>query len=230
MSFANNPESIRATEDLQPINERLFRTSAAILRLAIGRFDVHGQKNIIDEPAVYMASHRSMIDIPPVGISLLDAGHDPARFVTKVELWDKHKYPVPGLIWWLNQGGALPVTREGENPGKSRNELKRFTKAASDGEDVIIFGEGTRQEGPMIESIKAGPLIIAHRAERPLIPVGIQGTKPFRRGKIQVVFGKPFMPDEVAALHKIRKSGGVETVRERLDIVFKKAGEYLQLA
>lgn len=230
MSIPSSPEELTESypQELPTINDRLYRVSASLLKLSVGGYHTHGQDNIQDEPAIYVASHRSMLDIPPVGVSLLDAGHDPVRFIAKKELWDFKKYPVPGLKWWLNNVGALRVTRD-ESQAK-RSEMDQFITAATGGEDVVVFGEGTRQTGPKIRPLKGGVLLISHKAERPVVPVGVAGTKPFKFGKVQVVFGERIDAGEVKELYKARKKGGLEVVRSKLQDVFDEANDYLATA
>lgn len=224
MSLPNNPEQASLTE----INERLYKISAEIFRYALGGYDVHGQVNILDEPAVYLPTHRSMWDIPAVGLPLLDAGHDPVRFIAKKELWDFRKFPVPGLSWWMNHGGALPVTRPDKHnrEGARMDEVKQFLKVGQ--EDVVIFGEGGRKTGHRVWPVYGGTLLIASRLERPVVPVGIAGTKPLYRGKTQVVFGEPIRPEEVTNLYRNRKRYGLEGIQAILQVVYDEAYDQLQ--
>lgn len=224
MSQRNTPEQVQPGE----INERLFRVSAKILHLAIGHLEIHGQENIVNTPAVYLPSHRSMLDIPPVGIGLLEAGHQSPHFVVKRELWD---YPVPGIGWWLNQGGALVATRDGK---PHRDEADRYLEAAASKADIIIFGEGTRNKdrnSQTIGPIEPGPLFIAYKSERAIVPVGVSGTKPFYYNRVQVVFGTPIEPEEVAWLHKNRKDDELDTLnilRGKLQVPYNEAQERLE--
>tara|TARA_B100000686_G_scaffold245918_1_gene255243 strand:+ start:771 stop:1118 length:348 start_codon:yes stop_codon:yes gene_type:complete len=72
---------------------------------------------------------------------------------------------------------------------------------------MVMFPEGTRQHGPVVEANKmhAGPAFIAVRAKVPIVPLGISGTdramphgvRWIRLSKVVIVVGKPIMPPTV---------------------------------
>ena len=74
------------------------------------------------------------------------------------------------------------------------------------GEPLVMFPEGTRQEGHRLnrEQVLDGPSFVASRAGVPIVPVGIGGSaralpvgaKIPRLRKVVVVIGNPIMPPE----------------------------------
>ena len=72
------------------------------------------------------------------------------------------------------------------------------------GEPLVMFPEGTRQEGPRLnrEQVHDGPAFVAHAVGVPIVPVGIGGsakalplgTRIPRPRKIVAVIGDPIMP------------------------------------
>lgn len=183
---------------------------------------LHGTENIPSEPAVYVPSHRSALDIPPVAIGIYAAKGEPVRFMAKKEmkLWD-----LPIVGWWMRTGGVLPITQRRDQV--NIDELRPFIDAAKDGQNVVIFGEGTRGEGPKIDSLQPGALLVAALAKRSIVPVGVAGTKPFKYRRFHAVFGEAIPADEVYELRRA-KAAGTEVLRQQLQVVFDKANSYLK--
>jgi 1-acyl-sn-glycerol-3-phosphate acyltransferase len=72
---------------------------------------------------------------------------------------------------------------------------------------MVMFPEGTRQYGPVVEAAKmhAGPAFVAARAGVPIVPMGIAGTdramphgaRWIRPVKVVIVVGEPIVPPVV---------------------------------
>ena len=70
------------------------------------------------------------------------------------------------------------------------------------GQALILFPEGTRKQGPVIEQLRDGAMFIASRTNSVVVPVGIGGSdKSMKPGakfprpvRIKIVIGKPIAP------------------------------------
>ncbi len=193
----------------------IYKISQYLLRATTGGVHVHGTENVPDEPAVYVPSHRSLLDIPAAGVAIYKTKHEPARFMAKRELW---KFALLGK--WIDAVGGFPITRQQENA--RMNEMRPFVHSAKDGENVVVFGEGTRQEGLEIGQLFGGALMIASTAERPVVPMGIAGTKPLNYHGVHVVFGDVIEADEARELRRAKQEG-LEVLRAEIQLAFNTA-------
>jgi 1-acyl-sn-glycerol-3-phosphate acyltransferase len=106
--------------------------------------------------------------------------------------------------WLINSLDAIPIDREGLGLAGLKETLKRLKHD----ELVLIFPEGTRTPDGEVAPLKAGFSALAKRARVPLVPVAIDGafdawprTRRFpRRATIQIQFGQPLRPEDIADL------------------------------
>jgi 1-acyl-sn-glycerol-3-phosphate acyltransferase len=145
-------------------------------------------------PYVIAPTHRSMLDIPLVGAITTRR----IRFMGKESLF---RVPVLGAIF--SALGGYAVARDGSDFGPVRESLKMLAA----GEPVVVYPEGTRQDGPEIAPLQPGAVYLALKANVPIVPVGIAGAEEtFRHpkgrfwgfGRIVVVVGEPILPPERA--------------------------------
>ena len=147
-------------------------SSAAPCRLARVwlRVEYHGLEHVpTDRPFILAPVHRSNIDF------LLAAGcaRRRQRFLAKDTLWK----PGFGVLW--SALGGIPVAR-----GTADREALHACQAVVEaGEPLVMFPEGTRQAGPVVEELFDGPAFIQARTGAPIVPVGIGGSdKAMRKG------------------------------------------------
>ena len=88
-------------------------------------------------------------------------------FMTKDEMW-KNKY----LGKLLLTVGAFPVHRESAD----REALQRAEEVLRQGEVLVLFPEGTRRAGPVIEDLMEGRRSSRPAPVRPIVPIGIGGS------------------------------------------------------
>ena len=145
---------------------------------------------------VFPAEVEGLENVPAEGSALLCANHcsnrDPfylairirnryLHFMAKIELF-KFK-PVAMFVSALM---AFPVDR-GHN---DLNAVRTALKLLSDGHILGVFPQGTRSLDNSRLPMLNGVSMIALRAQKPVIPVYIDGPyRPFRRMKVR--FGKP---------------------------------------
>ena len=95
----------------------------------------------------------------------------------------------PPLRWVVEHLGAFPVAR-----GHSDiNSVKTAMKAIRDGENLLIFPEGTRVEKEGDVQAKGGVAVIGIRTGAQFVPVFVDGKKRLFR-KTRIVFGEPYRP------------------------------------
>lgn len=146
-------------------------------------FRVIGKENIPESGAYLICpNHRGMAD--PIWIILaMNPGHIP-RIMAKKEV-----FRVPVLNRFVTWLGAFGVDRQGVDI----QAIKTGLRCLKEGQQLMIFPEGTRVKPGMRVEPKRGALVLANRAGCPILPVYISiNRKPF--GPITCVFGKPYTP------------------------------------
>ncbi len=136
--------------------------------------------------------HISQLDPPAVACSTRRR----LRFMAKEELFDVR---VLGPI--ITSLGSFPVRR-----GESDTEaIRRAIALLEEGEAVLIFPEGTRNDGETMLPINRGVAMLAKRTNALVVPVGISGTQFVMprsgRGskhKVTLSYGEPFRYEDAA--------------------------------
>ncbi len=134
-------------------------------------------------------SHRSILDTPIASAATSRV----LRYMGAEAYFD-----TPGLGHFLRSVGGFAVERNATD----RDALRISEEVLRRGEPLVIFPEGTRQTGSEVGELKQGAAFLAHRAEVPLVPVGIggagaampPGSKKIRRTKMVLVVGDPIHP------------------------------------
>lgn len=172
---------MRASRALYSFVRLLVRV---ILR-ACNRMKVTSQTTVPSAgPLVIVANHESVLD----GFVL--AAAFPKRrltFLSASYLFDK---PFTGAF--LRAMGALPVKTQGRNFGSLRQAIAVLRRGGT----VAVFPEG----GILGSEILGGAVYLALKADAPILPVYLKGTKevlpPGRRipfpSAIEAVLGSPF--------------------------------------
>jgi 1-acyl-sn-glycerol-3-phosphate acyltransferase len=111
----------------------------------------------------------------------------------KDSLWKRRP-----AAWFLSTLGGFPVTRGTAD----REALKRCIGVLESGEPLVLFPEGERKSGPVVQPLFDGAAYVALRAGVPIVPVGIggservmpKGARFIRPRKVHVIVGTPFLP------------------------------------
>ena len=168
------------------------------------RLSFEGLENVPKQgPFVLAPVHRSFIDFGLVsGVTRRRMG-----YMGKESLW-KSKL----LGSFISLLGAYPVNRGAPD----RDALRRTLNLLETGEPLVLFPEGTRRTGPVIEHLHEGAAFVASRAGVPLVPVGIGGSERAlpkgktlpRPVKIHILVGEPLVPAPIAegARHPSRRA------------------------
>ena len=136
------------------------------LLLAGLKIDVYGTENIPrNSPAIYVSNHQSNFDIPII------YGGLPVAFnwLAKKEL-----FQIPLFGPALRRNGNIPIDRS--NRRTTMHSIMTAAQRIKDGTSIIIFPEGTRTPDGQLQEFKKGALLIAAKAQVPVIPVVIRGS------------------------------------------------------
>lgn len=179
--------------------ERRRRCVAICARLPIQLagipVNVGGLENIPSGDCVVVANHASYLD----GVIL--QGYLPPRFsyVVKGEM---QNFPLGGFF--LRRIGSRFVERY-EASGSAR-DARHLLRAASAGESLALFPEGTFIKAPGLGRFRPGAFAAAIRANVPVVPVVISGSRHIlpaqkilpRHGPLQIDILKPIEPSDGA--------------------------------
>jgi 1-acyl-sn-glycerol-3-phosphate acyltransferase len=104
-----------------------------------------------------------------------------------------------------------------------RDALRRCIEVVEGGEPLVIFPEGTRQSGPIVQPLFEGAAYVAARTGVPIVPVGIggsegampKGSKMIRPVRVHIVVGEPLLPPPPGPSGRAPRSA-VHDLTERL--------------
>lgn len=154
------------------------------------RQTVEGREHVpTTGPFVLAPVHRSYVDTPIVA----SATRRRLRYMGKDTMWKKQPYR-----WILSALGGFPVTREHAD----REALHRCIQVLEAGEPLVLFPEGERKSGPIVQPLKHGAAYVACKANVPIVPVGIggservmpKGAKLIYPRKVHMIIGPPIVP------------------------------------
>ncbi len=188
--------SERASEATKPLS-RVQRVWYAFVRsLIVGfskvfwRLRVEGAEHIPAEgPFILSPVHRSNIDTPLVSA----VTRRKLRYMGKDAMW---KYG--WSAWFFTSLGGFPVHRGTAD----REALKKCVTVLERGEPLVLFPEGTRRSGPVVEDLFDGAAYVSVRTGAPIVPVGIggserampKGAKFIHPVTLRMVVGPPLHP------------------------------------
>jgi 1-acyl-sn-glycerol-3-phosphate acyltransferase len=206
-------ESFLAGEGLG--SKAFYRFARFIINLLcrlFWRVRVTGRENIPLSGAFVLAPvHRSNID------TMLACTVTPRRmrYMGKDSLW-KNSF----TAWLLSALGGFPVTRGTAD----REALRRCVYVLQSGQPLVMFPEGERKSGAVVEKLFDGAVYVAIKANVPIIPVGIggselamqKGSKMIRPVRCAMVIGKPINVGTSDGTRTARSS--VKTISEDLQL------------
>jgi 1-acyl-sn-glycerol-3-phosphate acyltransferase len=177
-------------------NSLASRTFYAVARAAcVGfcrlwfRMSVEGLENVPPTgPFILAPVHRSNMDTPIVSV----VTRRRLRYMGKDSLWKK-AFP----RWALSALGGFPVTRGTVD----KEALVRCIAVLKAGEPLVLFPEGERKSGPLVQPLFDGAAFVAAKAGVPIVPVGIggservmpKGSKVIYPRKVHVAVGPPII-------------------------------------
>ena len=181
----------------------------------LGRVTVIGQENIPEHGAFILAPvHRSNVDFALTSI----VTKRPMRYMGKDSIWRSK-----ALGRFVSMLGAFPVHRGSAD----RDALKACTDIVNGGSPLVMFPEGTRQSGPVVQDLFDGTAFVAAKAQVPIIPMGIggseammpKGAKLLKPSKLVLVVGAPIPPPERTASGRTPRSAVTRLTEQLYDEV-----------
>ncbi len=182
---------------LPTINARRWAVhwgARGILTLAGVAWRVEGRENLPSSgPCVVVANHASYAD----GLVLSAALPPRFAFVAKAELQQEPLYG-----WLLRRLGTLFVERF--KAAKSAADAEAMHEALCQGQALIVFPEGTFRDAPGLLPFRLGAFQAAVKANAPLVPITLRGTRPLltgeqrwpRRHPVAVIIHPPLAPEQ----------------------------------
>lgn len=177
------------------------------------RLTATGTEHVPSEGAFILSPvHRSNLDF----LVVLICTRRRMRYLAKDSLW---KGPWGHLFTAL---GGIPVARGTAD----REALRTCIEVIEAGEPLVIFPEGTRQHGPVVQECFDGPAFVQSRTGVPIIPVGIggseaampKGAKWIRPHKVRVTVG-PALAAPVTEGSKARRTAVRARTAELHDVI-----------
>jgi 1-acyl-sn-glycerol-3-phosphate acyltransferase len=149
-------------------------------------FRTFGADSLPPGPLILAPNHASYLDPPATGCGLFRVTYYLARHTL---------FKPPIASWLLPSIGSIPVNQNSPGPSSLKNIFEVF----KNGGTLVLFPEGQRTFDGSLRKAEPGIGMIAARANVPVVPVHIIGSReamprngswhPFR--PIRVVYGKP---------------------------------------
>jgi 1-acyl-sn-glycerol-3-phosphate acyltransferase len=165
------------------------------------RMTIEGRENVPSSGAFLLTpTHRSILDTPIAsGVT-----RRRMRFMGADKYWKNNAF---GRL--LTALGGFPVSRGTAD----REALKRCIAVVEQGEPLVLFPEGERKSGPLVQPLFDGATFVAVKAGVPIVPVGIggserampKGAKFISPRKVHVVIGKPIETASVTGSPKAQR-------------------------
>lgn len=178
----------------------VFRTVICGITRIVTRVKIEGQENLPTSGAYILAPvHRSYVDTPITAC----VTRRRIRFMGKQEVWENKP-----AGWLASTLGAFPVARGTAD----REALKHCIAALDGGEPLVLFPEGERKDGPIVQPLFDGASYVAARAGVPIVPIGIGGSskvmprhaKMIHPAKVHVIIGAPIHVERTASGRVVR--------------------------
>lgn len=175
------------------------------------RVKVEGIEKFPTTGAVIVAPvHRSYLDFLVVS----EVSRRKLLYMAKDGLW---RFSWLGRL--VENVGGFPVNREGAD----RLALDRAQSVLERGEVLVLFPEGGRRYGSVIEDLHEGAAFLSARTGAPIVPVGIggseaampKGSRWIRPVKVTVIVGDPLEAPQRSARGRVPRHQ-VHELTERL--------------
>ena len=184
------------------IGYNVVRAIVATISRLYTRMTIEGRENIPRTGAFVLAPvHRSYVDTP----FACCVTRRRLRYMGKDAMWKSRTFG-----WVLSALGGFPVTRGTAD----REALKRCIAVLENGEPLVLFPEGERKSGPIVQPLFDGAAYVALKAGVPIVPVGIGGServmpkkaKFVYPHKVHMIIGEPILPPVTTESGRIPRS------------------------
>ncbi len=157
---------------------------------------VKGKENMLEEPALYVANHRSIFDIVVMYVQCRKL----TGFVSK-DVIEK----IPSIRVWMRYLYCIFLDRK--DPRSGMKMILQAIEHIKNGISICIFPEGTRNKGEELSVLpfKEGSFKIATKSGCPIVPVALNNTVEvleahfprLRKTHVIVEYGTPIYPNEL---------------------------------
>ncbi len=181
---------------------RFLRVMVRGLNGILFRTSVDGADQVpTSGPVIIAPVHRSFIDF----FVASEVTRRKLHYMAKDSLWGN------GLLARILPAvGAFPVHRGSAD----REALRRAQQVLDAGEVLILFPEGERRTGPVVEGLHEGVAFLAARTGATVVPVGIGGSASVMpKGKrlprprhIHLIVGRPIAPPTRTGSGRVARS------------------------
>lgn len=133
---------------------------------AVGmKLHIKGRERVPAGACLFVANHTSTVDAPAV------VGSIPRRvaILLKESLF---KWPIAGQAFAL--AGFIPVKRSEKESAIA--SVEKATRSLRGGQSFLIYPEGTRSPDGRLQEFKKGAVVMAIKAEVPIVPVVCSGA------------------------------------------------------
>lgn len=149
----------------------------------------------IPDGVIYIATHQSSLDYPILGSFI-------KHYLTVTNL---NFVKIPFVSYVGRLIGARSLNKD--NLGEIAAVYQELEDSLHSGRNVIIFPEGTRDDGKTLKKFKKGSFRLSFKTGKPIVPVIIDGSAKFlakgdpcfkslKRGKVRVKMLKPIYPKD----------------------------------
>lgn len=163
-----DPQEYALAVGAKPSSLKVYAAVVGLIRTVLFpyfRIEVRGQVDNLktEGPLILAPVHRSNLDSILIG----SASTRRTRALAKHTMFKSRPF-----AWLISALGAFPVER-----GTADREALRAARMLLDGGDaMIVFPEGTRQQGREIGEIYDGVAYLAAKTGAVVLPIGISGT------------------------------------------------------
>ena len=201
---------------------RFVRRLIWLVAKVFGRITVVGAENVPREGAFILAPvHRSNVDFALVALVTKRR----MRYMGKDSIF---KYSVLNRLFFAL--GAFPVHRGSAD----REALRVCSEVIESGQPLVMFPEGTRQSGPVVQELFDGTVYVAGKTQVPIVPVGIggservmpKGSKMIRPAKLVLTVGEPLAPPAPTEGGRVGRKAlhaTTEQLRTEIQVLFDEA-------
>jgi len=202
----------------------MHRWGMGIVRLgtrAAGvRVRVEGRENLPGQACIFVSNHVSNMDAP----ALLPVLPGMSSVFIKKKLMG-----VPILGTAMRMAKYIPVSR-GNSREEAQKSVEYAAKALREGNNIVMFPEGTRSPDGNLLPFKKGGFFLAAETGAPMVPVVIRGTaRMMLKGSLKIYPGEAVVrflpalwPEQFATREEL-----MEAVRARMEqeLMKTKGGE-----
>ena len=219
------------------LGNRMFYSTARRLCLLISgpylRQKIRNRGHLPAEGPVIVApgGHRSNLDTLLVGMAVRRSPLYMAKdSLFKSRFWSS----------FIRAFGGFPVARD----KLDRRALETAVEVLERGDVLIVFPEGSRQEGPKLQPLFVGVAWLSAKTGAPVVPLGIGGSQKVmpigkimpRPHRIRMILGEPMPPPQTgntatggSATSRSATGGSARASREARDAFTKNLSAKLQV-